>query len=92
MLTKEFIGLISNESGLSKKEAEHLMTTMNAVIRENLMAGQAIQLQNLGALEIKERKERVIVHPRTGERTIAPSKNQLVFRPVANLKDELKNL
>ena len=92
MLTKEFIGLISNESGLSKKEAEHLMTTMNAVIRENLMAGKAIQLQNLGALEIKERKERVIVHPRTGERTIAPSKNQLVFRPVANLKDELKNL
>ena len=92
MLTKEFIGLISNESGLSKKEAEHLMTTLNAVIRENLMAGKAIQLQNLGALEIKERKERVIVHPRTGERTIAPSKNQLVFRPVANLKDELKNL
>lgn len=92
MLTKEFIGLISNESGLSKKEAEHLITTMNAVIRENLMAGKAIQLQNMGALEIKERKERVIVHPRTGERTIAPSKNQLVFRPVANLKDELKNL
>ncbi len=92
MLTKEFIGLISNESGLSKKEAEHLMTTMNAVIRENLMAGKAIQLQNMGALEIKERKERVIVHPRTGERTIAPSKNQLVFRPVSNLKDELKNL
>mgnify|MGYP003469963051 FL=1 len=92
MLTKEFIGLISNESGLSKKEAEHLMTTMNAVIRENLMAGKAIQLQNLGALEIKERKERVIVHPRTGERTIAPSKNQLVFRPVANLKDELKKI
>lgn len=92
MLTKEFIGSISNESGLSKKEAEHLMTTMNAVIRENLMAGKAIQLQNMGALEIKERKERVIVHPRTGERTIAPSKNQLVFRPVANLKDELKNL
>lgn len=92
MLTKEFIGLISNASGLSKKEAEQMLSTTNAVIRENLMAGKAIQLQGLGVLEIKERKERVIVHPRTGERTVAPSKNQLVFRPVANVKDELKNL
>ena len=92
MLTKDFIGLISNASGLSKKETEQLLTTMNAIVRENLMAGRAIQLQGLGALEIKERNERVIVHPRTGERTIVPSKNQLVFRPVANLKDELKKI
>ena len=92
MLTKDFIGLISNASGLSKKETEQLLTTMNAIVRENLMAGKAIQLQGLGALEIKERNERVIVHPRTGERTIVPSKNHLVFRPVANLKDELKKI
>ena len=56
------------------------------------MAGKAIQLQGLGTLEIKERKERVIVHPRTGERTVSPGKNQLVFRPVDNLKDELKKI
>ena len=92
MLTKEFIGLISNSSGLNKKETEHLLTTMNAVVRENLMGGKTIQLQGLGALEIKERKERVIVHPRTGERNVAPSKNQLVFRPVTNLKNELKKI
>ena len=92
MLTKDFIGLISNASGLKKKEAEQLLATTNAVIRENLMAGKAIQLQGLGTLEVKERKERVIVHPRTGERTTSPSKNQLVFRPVATIKDELKQI
>ena len=92
MLTKEFIGLVSNESGLSKKETEHLLTTMNAIVRENLMDGKAIQLQGLGAFEIKERKERVIVHPRTGERRVVPSKNQLVFRPVATIKDELNKI
>ena len=92
MLTKEFIGSVSTASGLSKKETEQLLTTMNAVVRENLMSGKSIQLQGLGALEIKERKERVIVHPRTGERTVAPSKNQLVFRPVATLKNELKKI
>ena len=92
MLTKDFIGLISSASELSKKETEHLLTTFNAIVRENLMAGKSVQLQGLGTLEIKERKERVIVHPRTGERVVSPSKNQLVFRPVATLKDELKKI
>ena len=92
MLTKELIGLTADASGLSKKDVEHLLSTMNAIIRENLMDGKAIQFQGLGVLEIKERKARMIVHPRTGERSIAPSKNQLVFRPMANMKDELKKI
>ena len=92
MLTKELIGSIVETSGMSKKDVEQLLATTTAIMRENLMDGKAIQFQGLGSFEIKERKERVIVHPRTGERTVAPSKNQLVFRPVANLKGELKNL
>ena len=92
MLTKELIGRIAEASGLSKKKAEQLLSTTNAILRESLMAGKAVQLQGLGTLEIKERKARVIVHPRTGERVMTPSKNQLVFRPVVNLKDELKNI
>lgn len=91
MLTKDFISLIANQSGLSKKETEHLLTSMNAIVRENLMDGKSIQILGLGALEIKERKARAIVHPRTGERSVSPGRNQLVFRPVANIKDELKN-
>ncbi len=91
MLTKDFIGLIANKSELSKKETEQLLTAMNAIVRENLMSGKSIQIYGLGALEIKERKARTIVHPRTGERSFAPSRSQLVFRPMANLKEELKN-
>ena len=60
MLTKDLIGLIAEASGLSKKDAEQLLSTTNAIIREKLMAGNAIQLQGLGALEIKERQARVI--------------------------------
>lgn len=92
MLTKELIGLIAKESGQTKKDVEHMLATTGAIVRENLMAGKAIQLQGLGALEIKEKQERTIVHPRTGEKTVVPRKNQLVFRPVANMKDELKKI
>lgn len=92
MLTKDLIGMIAEAAGMSKKDAEQMLSTTNAIIRENLMAGKAIQLQGLGTMEIKERTARTIVHPRTGERTEVPSKNQLVFRPVANIKDELKKV
>lgn len=92
MLTKEFIGLIADSTGQSKKDTEHLLSTFNAVVRENLMAGKTVQLQGLGALEIKARNERTIVHPKTGERTVVPSKHQLVFKPVAATKDALKNI
>ena len=90
MLTKELTGLVSSESGLSKKDTERLLATTTAILRENIMAGKTIQLQGLGALEMKERGERTIVHPQTGERTIVPSKNQLVFKPATNLKEEIK--
>ena len=92
MLTKDLVGLIAGATNLSKKNVEQLLSTSNAILRENLMAGKAIQLQGLGTLEIKERGERSIVHPKTGERTIVPAKNQLVFRPVNTLKDELKKI
>lgn len=92
MLTKELINRIMKESGLSKKDAEQLLATTTAIMRENLMAGKAIQLQGLGSLDVKERKARVIVHPKTGERSIAPSKNQLIFKPAVTIKEELKKI
>lgn len=92
MLTKELIGQVVNTTKLTKKNAEQLLATTTAIMRENLLAGKAVQLQGIGSLELKERKARTIVHPRTGERSVAPSKNQLVFKPIGNLKDELKKI
>ena len=92
MLTKDLIGMIAETVGISKKDTEQMLSTTNAIIRENLMAEKAIQLQGLGTLEIKERPARTVVHPKTGERTEVPRKNQLVFKPVSNIKDELKKV
>ena len=47
MLTKEFIGLVSNESGLSKKETEQLLTTMNAINSEALRSFTSCGISSL---------------------------------------------
>lgn len=92
MLTKELITKIAEQTGMTKKHTEELMDAMTNIMVESVCRGKAIQLQGLGVLETKERSERVIVHPSTGERNIVPAKLQLCFRPAASLKDELKNL
>ena len=92
MLTKNLIGLVADATGMSKKKVEELLSATNAIMRENLMAGKSIQLQGMGTLELKQKKERIVVLPQTGERKLVPSKNQLVFRPAETLKDELKNI
>ncbi len=92
MLTKELITKIAAETGMTKKQVEELMDTTCAVMLESLCAGKTIQLMGFGTLEPKKRAPRLVVHPKTGERTMTPEKTQIVLHPANALKDELKNI
>ena len=54
------------------------------------MSDKAVSLHGLGTLEVKQKNERVIVHPVTGARNTVPAKKQISFRPLATLKEEFK--
>lgn len=92
MLTKDLINNVAEATGMTKKRVEELLNATNAAVRDALLEGKSVSLQGLGNLEIKQRNERTFVHPRTGEKTTVPAKNQLYFKPTATIKDELKNL
>lgn len=89
MLTKDLITEIATKTGLTKKRTEELLNATTSIVVENLLKGNAVQLQNLGTLEVKEKKERVMVHPKTGERKLVPSRKQLVLRPTTTVKEKL---
>ena len=91
MLTKEFINNIAEATRKTKRHVTELLSVTNSVIIESLMSDQAVPLQGFGTLELRQKNERVIVHPRTGERNIVPAKKQISFRPSVYLKDNLKN-
>jgi len=91
MLTKDLISGIAAQSGLTKRRTEELLSATTSVVLENLLQGKSVQLQNIGILEVKEKNARVIVHPKTGERTIVPAKKQLVLRPTSAMKGILNN-
>ena len=89
MLTKDLIAEIATQTGMTKRRTEELLDATTSVVVEKLLQGQSVQLQGLGALEIKEKSARIVVHPRTGERTTVPAKKQLVLRPTASIKELL---
>ena len=90
MLTKDLITEIATQTGLTKRRTEELLNATTSIVLENLLQGKAVQLLNIGSLEVKEKNARTIVHPKTGERSVVPAKKQLVLRPTATMKDILK--
>ena len=87
MLTKELINKIAASSGLSKSLTEDMVGALTAEMRDALMADKSVSIQGLGVCEVRERSERVNVHPKTGERQVIPAKQQLTFKPVSTLKE-----
>ena len=91
MNTRELITHIAKRSGLTKSQVADLLDATEDVIVQNLLDGKSVAIQNFGTLEVKQKKERLSVHPRTGERTMVPPKQQVAFKPTQALKDEIKN-
>lgn len=91
MTQKELIASVALKCDLPKSQVEELMGTTSEMIVQALLDGKSVLIQNFGTLEVKQKKERLSVHPKTGVRTLTPPKLQVNFKPNNTLKDELKN-
>ena len=91
MTTKELIANVAKRAGLTRSQVADLLDATEDVIVQNLLDGRSVLMQNFGTLEVKQKKERISVHPKTGERTMVPPKQQVAFKPNQTLKEEIKN-
>ena len=87
MKTKDLIQHIATSTSMTKTRTEDLMEATIAVLPKELLNGTSVQLQNFGTLEMKLRNARVVVHPKTQEKTEVPEKMQLTFKPNQAIKD-----
>ncbi|MBR1564205.1 MAG: HU family DNA-binding protein [Paludibacteraceae bacterium] len=90
MTTKELISDITAASGISKTEVAQLVEATNGIFTETLLQGTSVHIQDFGDFELRDKKERITVHPKTGERTLTPAKKQIVFKQTPKLKSDLK--
>ena len=91
MNNKDFIAELSQRMGYTQDDTQRVMRSAIDAMTECLQGGDTISLPNFGTFEVKKRLERVVINPNTRKRMLVPPKLVLNFKPVASVKEKLKN-
>jgi len=90
MIKSELVQKIADENThLSHREVERLVTTLFDEITGALVAGRRVELRGFGAFSVKSRPKRVGRNPRTGQRVDISEKRAPYFKTGKALKERL---
>lgn len=87
MTKAELINAIAEKGDFSKKDAEKALKAFTESVTDALSGGDKVQIVGFGTFEVRERKERENVNPRTGEKTLQPAKKVPAFKAGKALKE-----
>ena len=83
----ELVAVVAEKSGISKKDAERVVSATFETITAQLMKGEKVQISGFGIFEVKEREARVGRNPRTKEAIEIPASKAPAFKASKALKD-----
>lgn len=83
----ELITVLTEKSGLAKKDNEKVLNALIEAITEQLQQGDKISLVGFGTFEVKERAERKGRNPKTMEELLIPASKAPSFKAGKALKD-----
>ncbi|MBR2637261.1 MAG: HU family DNA-binding protein [Bacteroidaceae bacterium] len=92
MNNKEFTAKLAQKCKLTNSETTELVDALVEIFTERLKENDQINILGFGVLEVKLRRERVSVNPKSGQRMLIPPKIVPSFRPSAKLKDKFKDV
>ena len=87
MTKADLITKISEKSELSKKDSEKALNAVIAAITDALTEGDKVQLTGFGTFEVRDKKEKEAINPRTKEKIIVPARKSPAFKAGKALKD-----
>ena len=83
----ELVAAVADRSGLTKKDAERVVSATFETITAELMKGEKVQISGFGIFEVKAREARVGRNPRTKEAIEIPASKIPAFKASKTLKD-----
>ena len=83
----ELVAAVAEKSGLTKKDAERVVSATFETITAQLMKGEKVQISGFGIFEVKAREARVGRNPRTKEAIEIPASKVPSFKASKTLKD-----
>lgn len=88
MNNKEFIAKLAKRCNITIAEATANVDALVNVMTDRLKENDQLNISGFGVLEVKMRKERLSVNPKTGQRFLVPPKVVPSFRPSNKLKEK----
>ena len=85
----ELIAAVAEKAGLTKKDAERVVSATFETITESLVKGEKVQVSGFGIFEVKAREARVGRNPRTKETIEIPATRLPAFKASKTLKDSV---
>ena len=85
----ELIASVAEKTGMTKKDAERIVSSTFDTIAQELTKGEKVQISGFGNFEVKEREARVGRNPRTKEAIQIPASKAPAFKAAKALKDAI---
>jgi len=83
----ELIAAVAEKTGLTKKDAERVVSATFETMTCSLTKGDKVQVSGFGVFEVKTREARVGRNPRTKEEIKIPATKLPAFKASKTLKD-----
>ena len=90
MNNKEYIAELSRRSGYSQENTQRMVRCVIEAMAQKFDAGENVAVPDFGTFELKNRMERIVVNPSSGQRMMVPPKIVLGFKPALAVKNKMK--
>ncbi len=85
----ELIAAVAEKTGLTKKDAERVVSATFETVTESLKKGDKVSVSGFGIFEVKTREARIGRNPRTKEEIKIPATKLPAFKASKTLKDTI---
>ncbi len=89
MTKAELVEIISEETGVNKKDTGVIVNLIMDNIGQALIQGDKVELRGFGSFKVKTRRARLARNPRTGDSVDVPAKRVPFFKASNELKGRL---
>ena len=83
----ELIAAVAERTGLTKKDAERVVSATFDTVTATIKAGEKVSISGFGIFEVKAREARIGRNPRTKEEIKIPATRLPIFKASKTLKD-----
>ncbi len=87
MNKSELVKALAEKAEITQKDAAKALDALVETIQKALASGDKVQVIGFGSFEVRDRKERKVISPATGEEIKVPATKVPAFKPGKSLKE-----